>query len=212
MDKSIKLAKLVKHLWLEAYDEVAGVHFTRAYVPKIIHLIGSPAYENNGSMLLGTAEGGMKVTLYMVNSLQMEADFLNYFYFKTMHHEFTHILNQQKNYDIDFEKISEENYVQGNWSQISDEYAASAGFVSPYACSEPREDFAEVLSTYVTNTQKDWDALLEYAGTNGAAIINQKFEMVKNYMKNSWEIDLTELRDVVQRRSGEIELLDLDNL
>jgi substrate import-associated zinc metallohydrolase lipoprotein len=163
-------------------------------------------------MLLGTAEGGMKVTLYMVNSLRLEADFLNYFYFRTMHHEFTHILNQQKNYDVDFEKISEGNYIQGNWSQISDDYAASFGFVSPYACSEPREDFAEVLSTYVTNTQKDWDALLEYAGASGAAIITQKLEMVKNYMKNSWKIDLTELRDVVQRRSGEIELLNLDNL
>ena len=36
---SVKLAKIVKHCWLEAYDEVGGLDFTRACAPKVIHLI-----------------------------------------------------------------------------------------------------------------------------------------------------------------------------
>lgn len=87
IDKAKKLAKIIKHLWIETYDEIAGVNFTRAYIPKVIHLIGSAAYEDNG-MIVGTAEGGTKVTLYYVNQLQINTAFLNKYYFLTMHHEF----------------------------------------------------------------------------------------------------------------------------
>ncbi|KAA6337503.1 hypothetical protein EZS27_014418 [termite gut metagenome] len=214
MNQSIKLAKIVKHLWLEAYDEAAGIDFTRTYAPKIIHLIGSAAYDDDGTMVLGTAEGGMKVTLYYVNSLQVDQNFLNRYYFKTMHHEFTHILNQQKKYDPEFDRISEGYYTQGDWYLRSYNLreAYELGFVSAYAGSEPREDFAEIVSVYVTSTQNVWNVILANAGYAGAIIINQKLDIVKNYMKNSWGIDLAELRDIVQRRTGEVGLLDLDNL
>jgi substrate import-associated zinc metallohydrolase lipoprotein len=214
MNQSIKLAKIVKYLWLEAYDEAAGIDFTRTYAPKMIHLIGSAAYEDDGTMLLGTAEGGMKVTFYYVNSLQVDPDFLNYYYFKTIHHEFAHILNQQKKYDPEFDRISEGYYMQGDWylRSYNPREAYTLGFVSPYAGSEPREDFAEVVSVYVTSTPNAWNVILAEAEYVGAAIINQKLEIVKNYMRNSWGIDLAELRDIVQRRTGEVLLLDLDNL
>ena len=68
--KSVVLAKIIKHVWLEAYDEATGnPNFLRQYIPKTIHFIGSPAYEDNGTMVLGTAEGGMKITLYNVNDI-----------------------------------------------------------------------------------------------------------------------------------------------
>ena len=62
-------AIIVKYLWFDAYNEVAGQDFIKTNVPRVITLIGSPAYENTGTMVLGTAEGGYKVTLYMVNNL-----------------------------------------------------------------------------------------------------------------------------------------------
>jgi substrate import-associated zinc metallohydrolase lipoprotein len=212
VDNSKNLAKLVKFCWLEAYDEVAGIDFTRTYVPKIIHLIGSAAYKGDGSMVLGTAEGGLKITLYLVNSLQVNKEFLNYFYFKTMHHEFAHILHQTKNYDPDFETVSVGHYIGNDWIYNSDSEAHQAGFVSPYAQSEPNEDFVENIAIYVTNSPEYWNALLEDAGEEGAAIILQKFEIVRNYLKDTWNIDIDQLRTVVQRRSGELDLLDLDNL
>ena len=80
----------------------------RQYIPKTIHFIGSPAYEDNGTMVLGTAEGGMKITLYNVNDInpdKIDINLLNEYYFQTMHHEFAHILHQTKNYDPAFDRI-----------------------------------------------------------------------------------------------------------
>ena len=201
---SQKLAKIVKYAWLEAYDEVAGVDFTRSYVPKIIHMIGSPAYEENGTMILGTAEGGLKVTLYVVNSLTIEKAFLNEYYLKTMHHEFTHILNQTKNYDTDFERISEGLYVSGDWYLQSDKDVLPLGFITPYASSQPGEDYAEMVSMYVTLSPEEWEARMAVAGAEGGAIINQKLAMVKKYMSTEWNIDMEQLRNVVQRRVGDV--------
>ncbi|NDV65743.1 putative zinc-binding metallopeptidase [Bacteroides sp. 224] len=214
-NKSIALAKLVKYLWLEVYDEAAGVHFTRSYIPRIIHLIGSAAYNSNKTMVLGTAEGGLKVTLYMVNDLDVDnvsIDFLNTYYFKTMHHEFNHILTQKKKYDPDFQRISEADYISSNWYQETNETAHELGFVSNYAMKEYNEDFAEIFAVYLTSTQAEWDAILDTAGETGAPIILKKFNIVKKYLADSWDIDFDELRNIVQRRSGEIYELDLKNL
>lgn len=213
-DKSVSLAHIVKYAWLEAYDEVAGIDFTRQYVPKVLHLIGSAAYEDNGTMVLGTAEGGLKVTLYLVNSLQISKAFLNQYYFKTMHHEFAHILHQTKNYDTDYDRISEGLYVSGDWYQQPDADALKKGFISPYAMSEPREDIAEVTSIYITNTAEYWENRMKSAGTSGAAIITQKLNIVKAYMKTAWNIDMDELRDVVQRRMDDVVdgAIDLNSL
>ena len=213
-DKSVSLAHIVKYAWLEAYDEVAGIDFTRQYVPKVLHLIGSAAYEDNGTMVLGTAEGGLKVTLYLVNSLQISKAFLNQYYFKTMHHEFAHILHQTKNYDTDYDRISEGLYVSGDWYQQRDADALKKGFISPYAMSEPREDIAEVTSIYITNTAEYWENQMKSAGTSGAAIITQKLNIVKAYMKTAWNIDMDELRDVVQRRMDDVVdgAIDLNSL
>ena len=213
-DKSVQIAKLMIHLCLEAYDEVTGdKEFIRTYFPKMIHIIGSAAYRNNGTMVLGTAEGGLKITLYMINSLQLDPDYLNEYYFHTMHHEFAHILHQTKPYSSDFDMITGSAYVNDSWnSTFSDEEALQNGFITPYASSEPNEDFVELLSTYITNTPKFWSDMLKAAGTDGSAIIKQKFDIVYNYMKNTWGIDLDELRDIILRRQSEIDELNLDTL
>lgn len=52
-DKSVALAKIIKHVWMEAYTELAGPAFLRSYVPKTFHLIGSPAYDSSGTKVLG---------------------------------------------------------------------------------------------------------------------------------------------------------------
>ena len=114
--KSAKLAIITKFLWFDAYAECVGPDFVKANVPRIIHLIGSPAYNSGqGTMVLGTAEGGLIVTLYMVNKLtnQMLTDYdtMNEYYFHTMHHEFTHILNQKKPYSENFQHITESGYI-----------------------------------------------------------------------------------------------------
>ncbi len=214
-DKAVALAKMTKFLWLESYEELLGPNFIRTYCPRLMHLVGSPAYNSQGSIVLGTAEGGLKITLYNVNAIDLEdvdIDMLNYWYFKTMHHEFAHILHQTKNYSTDFNLISASNYQSSSWVNVTDKQALDMGFVSPYASSETQEDFVEIIAIYVTNTPEYWDALVGSASATGQALINQKLELVKDYLKTSWGIDLDALRDIVQRRSGEILSMDLSTL
>lgn len=214
-NQSVRMAKLMKYLCLEAYDAIMGSKdFIRSYYPKMVHLVGSAAYRNNGTMILGTAEGGLKITMYYVNALQLDIEFLNHYYFKTMHHEFGHILNQKKPYSTDFDLISGPKYVNDSWNTAytSDAAAQKDGFISPYAASESKEDFVELFSIYVTSTTAEWNQKLTAAGTTGASLINQKFEIVYNYMLNSWDIDLNELRAVIQERQNNLSTLDLNTL
>lgn len=75
--------------------------------------------------------------------------------------------------------------------------------------SESREDFVENIANFVTHDQAYWDNMLQQAGDKGAALINQKFTIVYNYMKETWGIDLNKLRSTVLRRQEEIKTLDL---
>ena len=207
-DKSVALAKLVKYLWIEAYEELVGQEFVATYCPKVLHFVGSPEYEKSGgSMVLGTAEGGLKITLFNVNGLNPEnpdAEILNEWYFKTMHHEFAHILHQTKNYSTDFNTISAGKYTGPSWMNITDQEARQMGFVSNYASTETQEDFVETIAIYVTYTNAQWQSILNEAGEAGAAIILQKFEMVKEYLAESWGIDIDMLHNIVQEREENI--------
>ena len=215
--KSAKLAIITKFLWFDAYAECVGPDFVKANVPRIIHLIGSPAYNSGqGTMVLGTAEGGLIVTLYMVNKLtnQMLTDYdtMNEYYFHTMHHEFTHILNQKKPYSENFQHITESGYISGNWYRKNQRMANTQGFVTPYAMSEAREDFAEMLSVYVTTPPSGWQKIMTTAGKKGAPLIQAKLDIVRNYMKESWNLDIDQLRDIVIRRASELNSLNLNEL
>ncbi len=214
-DKAIALAKMTKYVWIESYEELLGTDFIRTYCPKIMFLVGSVAYNSQGSVVLGTAEGGLKITLYNVNSIDvnnLSLDMLNYWFFKTMHHEFAHILHQTKNYSTDFNLISPSNYQSGSWVNLSPEDALDMGFVSPYASSETQEDFVEIISIYITNTQAYWDNLVSSASEEGQDMINQKLDLVRDYLLTTWGIDMDLLREIVLRRSDDILTMDLTTL
>lgn len=214
--KSAKLAIITKYMWFDAYNEVAGQNFVKLNSPRVVMLVGSPAFNSDGTETLATAEGGYKVTLYRVNELTKETiynyNWLNFYFFHTMHHEFTHILNQKKPYDEAFDKITPTTYVSGEWYQLGEEECLKEGYISNYARSEPREDFAELLSFYVTDSPQKWNDRLQRAGTKGASLINQKIALIKSYMKNSWNIDIDDLRDVVLRRGKDLRKIDLEHL
>ncbi|MDR0546580.1 MAG: putative zinc-binding metallopeptidase, partial [Dysgonamonadaceae bacterium] len=164
-EKSKQIAILIKYLWFDAYGEVVNPDFLKEYGPRVIHLIGSGAYNpRNGTVKLGTAEGGVKVTLFSCNDMDPNnMKQLNEYCFKTMHHEFAHILHQQRTYPKVYETFSAGHYDPSYWQERSIEQAASLGFVSPYGSSQPREDFVEVIANYIVKTQEDWDSILDMA-------------------------------------------------
>ena len=214
--KATKLAIIFKYLWLDAYAEVAGADFVKANAPRTIIAIGSPGINAQGLQTAASAEGGYTVRVYRVNDLDQtileNQDQLTEYYFHTIHHEFTHILNQKKPYSTDFALITKSGYVSGDWFNQSERAANRAGFVSPYAMQNDAEDFAEMLSYYVTYTPQQWQQILNNAGSAGAALIQRKLQRVKDYTRDSWKLDLDDLRDVVLRRGGQIATLDLTKL
>ena len=213
---SIVMAHLVKYLCVETYDEVAGITFTRSYFPKMFFLTGEWEYRNNGTIILGTAEGGKKIYLAGINLLEEALtkgygdyagnpqESLNHYFIKTIHHEFTHILNQTVDYPVDFSMITGTDYVADSWSDapFNTEFL-QRGFITDYAQHSDGEDFAEMLSEYITHSQQWWSTQLDKAGEKGA-LINAKLDIVRNYMKDSFDIDIDVLRATVLRRQQDV--------
>lgn len=225
VESSIIYAHLVKYLCIDTYDEIAGVAFTRGYFPKMFFLIGTWEYRNNGSIVLGTAEAGKKIMLAGVNELPLVFeyyegeeldDYLNTYYIKTIHHEFTHILNQTKVFSDAFKQITSTTYVADACFD-TDSYWRGRGYITAYAQSEPREDFAELLSEYVTHNAAWWDQQIAAAASEtaevrktdpgakeGDKLIKSKIDIVRSYMKDSWGIDIDELRTIINRRMADV--------
>ena len=225
VNSSVIYAHLVKYLCIDTYDEIAGVSFTRSYFPKMFFLIGTWEYRNNGSIVLGTAEAGKKIMLAGVNELPLVFqyyegaeldDYLNTYYIKTIHHEFTHILNQTKAFSDSFKQITSATYVADACFD-TDEYWRGRGYITAYAQSEPREDFAELLSEYVTHNAAWWDEQISAASKetaevrktdpsaeDGATLIESKIDIVRNYMQDAWNIDIDVLRDIINRRMADV--------
>lgn len=164
------LALLAKHLWFDVYNDVVGPNFLKEYGPRIIHLIGSPAYDpSTGTITVGLAEGGIKVSLFRVNALDLNSpDQLNEYYFKTMHHEFAHILHQTKTYPAKFNTISVGKYDGSNWQDRQEGVVLSCGFVTTYASSAYREDFAEIIANYIVKTDAQWERFYNLASRGWA--------------------------------------------
>ncbi len=163
-DKSVDLATLAKYLWFDVYKELANQHeiFLKKYSPRIIHIIGSKSLNvSQGTETLGVAEGGLKISLYNANNLSVDdIDMMNEYFFKTMHHEFGHILDQTISRPLLFNLLSNGQYDASGWTNTPDSVAAGRGFVSPYASSMAREDWVEVLANYVTRDTLSWNILL----------------------------------------------------
>lgn len=218
---SVMLAHLVKYLCIDTYDEVGGVDFTRRYFPKEFFLIGEWQYKNNGVYTLGTAESGKKILLAGVNYLKTylsSATNLNSRYIKTIHHEFTHILNQTRDYPAGFREVTGTTYVADSWS--SSPYNTGylqRGYISSYAQQSAGEDFAEMVSLYVVNTPEWWETQLATAasdGADGAELLKTKLDFVRTYMMDTFGIDVDQLRSTIIRRqseilSGKVDLTDL---
>lgn len=161
-DNARDMALLTKYLWYDSYKELTGEDFIKSYGPRILHLVGSPAYNpQTGTETLGLAEGGLKVTLFKVNEMDLtDINMLNEYYFRTMHHEFGHILHQTKSYPTEFNLLSTGRYDDGSWQSKQPGLVASMGFITPYASSQAREDFAETIANYLTRTPEQMDLIL----------------------------------------------------
>ena len=212
--KADTVAHLALYLWYDVYDTVVSPTFLKEYGPKMIQLIGSAMINaSQGTEKLGYAEGGNKITLLKINKMETNnMAQLNEYIFKTMHHEFSHILHQQKNYPKEFGLITPTDYDPNRWQDRSTLEAWQLGYVSPYASSETREDFVETIANYIVKTDADWNNMMTKAGATGANYINQKLNMCRTWLAEKWEIDLDAMRAEVQKRQANLNWDDVMNL
>jgi len=210
-EKVIPLMGAIKQAWINPYVTEAGDLFFKNVSPKFFILVGSPAFER-GAVKLGTAEGGRKVTLYDVNNFRIkgmpgyvlsDTDNVKQV-FHTIHHEYAHILDQNIKVPVEFSQSSAGSYTS-DWLNVFPEEAKNEGFVSQYAISQAREDWAEMVSLMIVEGRDWFDQYvnsINYTGTtaNGTtatvarARLRQKEAVVISYFKESWNIDFRNLQ------------------
>lgn len=192
-EKVIPVMTLVKQTWIDPYVQEAGEDFMKINAPKQFVLVGSPQYNNDGTMVLGEAESGRKVTLFVINDfVKTDVPAVKQM-LHTIHHEFAHILHQSKLYPRNFKQITPSGYT-ATWYNTADEDAWNLGFITPYARASTDEDFVEMISTMLVEGHDGYEAKLGKASANGKALLRQKEAIVVAYFKETWNIDFYQLQ------------------
>lgn len=186
----------IAQTWVQPYIDEAGATFFKKYCQKQFVLVGSPQYNTNNTVTLGTAEGGRKVVLFALNAFSLDDKPGVREMLHTIHHEFAHILHQTIMYPVEFKTIS--TGYTGSWNDYSLQEALDRGFVTQYARSGPDEDFVEMVSTMLVEGKAGFDDIVASAPDDGAAKLRQKEEIVVRYFKENWQIDFYSLQTRVQ--------------
>jgi substrate import-associated zinc metallohydrolase lipoprotein len=211
-DKVIPVLSSITKAWIKPYVDEAGVLFFKNTSPKFFTLVGSASYNSDGSITLGTAEGGRKVILYDLNNFRIKGmpgyvagdtdRVIRLFW--TIHHEYAHILDQTIKVPVEFSEASASSYTS-DWTNVSPQDALNEGFISQYAISGKQDDWAETVSWMLVNGRTWFDDLvnsINYLGTtpNGTTAaeakerLRQKEAMVVTYFKQAWNIDYYSLQ------------------
>jgi substrate import-associated zinc metallohydrolase lipoprotein len=214
-DKIIPVLSAVKKVWIDTYIAETDSLFMKKYVPKFFALCGSASWNTDGTITLGTAEGGRKVVLYVLNDFRTKAmtgfvpsDSFNIKQmFHTIEHEFGHILHQTVMYPQAYKSISVGFYTS-NWNNVSDRDANKDGFVTAYAESAPDEDFVEMIAMMLVEGKAGFDAIVNSipAGTSTNNVtqaqaisrLRQKEAIVVSYFKETWGINFYSLQTRVR--------------
>lgn len=195
---------VVRKLWIDPYTAVGGAGFVEKIAPRQIVLVGGRNVNPSGTITLGLAEAGKRITLFEIDLLNKKSkDAVNEF-IHTIQHEYVHILNQTKPFDeAAYGTISPEGYT-AQWFNESTEDSRADGFITSYARANEIEDFAEMASTMLNMSRAEWDNLISSIGETGQTRLRQKERIVVDYYKSEFNIDLYVLQDSVYRATQRI--------
>jgi len=198
LDRVKPMMEAVLNCYIKPYERVAGVKFIKTYCPKQYVLFGSVLYNSNNSVVLGTADAGRQVTLYDVNNFNVydvNSDNGVKRKLRTIHHEFTHILNQNVIIPTEFVEVTKADYYS-DWtnSQNTETVAKSLGFVSRYARMVYTEDFAEMAAHLLVMGQGWFDSYVASAPADAQTKLKRKEEIVVKYFNTAFGIDFRALQ------------------
>jgi len=212
--KVIPVMSSVGRVWIDPYVQQAGEFFFKKYCPKLFVLAGSANWNLDGSITLGTAEGGRKIVLYLLNDFKNKSmpgyvpadSAIPKQMFHVIHHEFGHILDQNIRRPVAFDEVCKGFYT-ADWINTNDFAARQDGFVTAYAESSPFEDFVEMISIMLIEGRSGFDDIVNsITGTSirgttadqAKAKLRQKESLVVNYYKQAWSIDFYTLQTRVR--------------
>lgn len=206
----IPMLDFLTDLWIEPWIEVPnGKRFFQDHVPAEMVFIGSTMYNNDGTVTLGTADAGARITLTEVNDVDPDNMTWVFRQLGTIYHEFAHIVHQRYNLPPGWETISPQGYTSaGSWYNLTDEEALQRGFVSPYATSSFNEDFAEIAAFILFDPDFTAKYLTDEVCTTadclernkGRAMLREKYESVLAHYKQYTGVDLLLVREKVQEK------------
>lgn len=197
--------------WIEPFVGVEnGAEFFKNHVPAEIILIGSSIYNSDGTVTLGTADAGARITLTEVNDIDETNANWVFRQLGTIYHEFAHIVHQRYNLPSNFQQISPQGYTSpGSWYNLTYEEALRRGFVSPYATSSFNEDFAETVAfalydpnffqNYINDEENCNDEGC-LARNEGRALIRRKFNAILAHYEQNTGVDLLKVRELIQAK------------
>jgi len=191
----IPVMDIIKKTWIDPYVAVKGADFMKTYTQKQFYLAGSPSYNSNGTITLGTAEAGRKIVLLDLNTFNPANKPAVKQILHTMHHEFGHILNQNIAVTPDYQRITPSDYTATWFNIFRGAYSSTAaldkiayeadfwgkGFVTPYSRSNKDDDFVETLSTLLEGGSANFDNIINnlflydglYIKRNGKGVYEQ---------------------------------------
>jgi substrate import-associated zinc metallohydrolase lipoprotein len=193
----IPAMEMVRDLWIRPYEKVGGANFIKKLSPKQFVLVGSASYNGDGTITLGTAEGGTKVVLYVINSFTKTNVNVVKQMIQTIQHEYAHILNQTVDFQPEFAQVSRGGYV-ANWTQESLANGRALGFITQYSRSSPGEDFAEMVANMLMMGRVNFNTIVNAQTAEAQAKLRKKESYVVDYYKQAFNIDFYAMQTEVQ--------------
>lgn len=183
--------------FINPYGKIAGQTFGKVNFPKQWVLFGSGSYNTDNTFTLGSATSARRVDLYDLNNFSATDGENVRRRIRTVHHEFTHCLNQTVPIPRAYELVSKGAY-DPDWAGKSDSLVRLSGFISPYASSAYTEDFAEMVAHIVVQGPVWYNNYIAQANATGKARLKEKESIIYQYLLNYYNVDLYKLQAEVQ--------------
>lgn len=184
---------IIQKSWMEPYNEIGGENFVAQIAPRQLVLVGSFNFNPSGTITLGLAEQGARITLFNIDFLDFSDINSLRQPLRTVQHEYVHILNQNVPIPGTYGEVNPSGYTS-TWFNFTNEEARSLGYITAYARSDSTEDFAEMVAEMLTNSREDWDNIVNGIVPEEIVI---DFESIEN------EADLAAAIEAVAEREAE---------
>ncbi len=162
IEKVQPVLETINFLWLGLYmdNTIGGKDFWKEKNPLKIYLYGGDNLDENGKKLIGNASSvGREIFIYNVNEFDAKDIAKVYGLMRSVHHQYAKLLAEIYPYDrYKFAQISGSAYISSSSEMFSTNEAANKfGFFTPYSMLSPANDFAEIISFYLTNAQQEME-------------------------------------------------------